>query len=283
MQWIRISLPPGQLNLPLFSGERSATAVTSWLAIFERAIKTYQWNEASAINTATTWLLTFELEHPTMSWSMMSTGLTDAFRPTFSHRDRRDQLASLRQPGTVGAYIDSFLEITLDIPSMTTEEKVDRFVRGLKSNIRCHVEAFDPTTLKDAQRLALSKSLAVTSSINDRLSAPTPADPMDLDALDMARGRRRFPRGKTRNHSTSGCVERRTCHNCGMTGHLRSNCRVSTTSRPSTGTPSRSRVMHIDDIIQAPSTNTPTVSSSSTDRELIDLGLDFDLECDSEP
>ncbi|CAO3588579.1 unnamed protein product [Absidia cylindrospora] len=112
----------------------------------------------------------------------MSTGLTDAFRPTFSQRDRRDQLASLRQSGTVGAYIDSFLEITLDIPSMTTEEKVDHFVRGLKSNIRCHVEAFDPTTLKDAQRLALSKSHAVTSSINDRLSAPTPADPMDLDA-----------------------------------------------------------------------------------------------------
>lgn len=66
----------------------------------------------------------------------------------------RDRLATLVQKTSVVAYIEEFLTVVLAISSMTEEEKVDKFTRGLRGQVHREVQVRQYNTLQDAMTLA---------------------------------------------------------------------------------------------------------------------------------
>ena len=61
--------------------------------------------------------------------------ISKRFNPADKARAARDKLAKWRQLKSVHIYSQSFLEIILDIPTITEEENIDRYSRGLKTFI----------------------------------------------------------------------------------------------------------------------------------------------------
>jgi len=73
------------------------------------------------------------------SWIAMKTGLLAEFYPTDIIRSARDRLAKIQQTGSVKEYVERFRNIELQIPDLSETEKLDRFRRGLKDNIRLQI------------------------------------------------------------------------------------------------------------------------------------------------
>ena len=55
-------------------------------------------------------------------------------------RVARDRISTLRQLGSVQDFTQRFLDLKVQIPSMTDEEAVEKYVRGLKPHIRRDLE-----------------------------------------------------------------------------------------------------------------------------------------------
>jgi len=73
------------------------------------------------------------------NWAMMKKCLLAEFYPTDVIRAARDRLAKLHQTSSVKDYVDRFRNIELEIPDLSESEKVDRFRRGLKDDVRLQV------------------------------------------------------------------------------------------------------------------------------------------------
>lgn len=100
---------------------------------------------------ALTWWRTVKQGPPesrVVTWDAFKQNIRLAFKPINSIKVARDRLAALRQTTSVRAYATAFRNVTLDIPSMTDEEKLDRFMRGLKRKTREQVELKEPATFK---------------------------------------------------------------------------------------------------------------------------------------
>lgn len=76
------------------------------------------------------------------------------FRSINAEKTARDRLASLRQIYSVEAYTHAFRNLALEIPGMREEEKLDKYLRDLKNDIRIQVELQDPKSLDEAATLA---------------------------------------------------------------------------------------------------------------------------------
>jgi len=98
------------------------------------------------------------------TWTSMKKGLLAEFYPTDVIRAARDRLASLRQTGSVKDYADRFRNIELQIPDLSESEKVDRFRRGLKDDVRLQVTL--PPALREADFATL---LATAIEVDDIL------------------------------------------------------------------------------------------------------------------
>ncbi len=58
-----------------------------------------------------------------------------AIRNAEQNQDRRDKLARWKQTKDVSSFNEDFQKILLDIPTITIEEQLDRYARGLKTYI----------------------------------------------------------------------------------------------------------------------------------------------------
>ena len=72
----------------------------------------------------------------------------------YNPKAARDKLASLKQTGSVKAYNDLFLGTILEIPTISEEEQLDRYIRGLKEKVYIEVELREPSNLKEAMHIA---------------------------------------------------------------------------------------------------------------------------------
>lgn len=86
-----------------------------------------------------------------MTCNDFSEGLLAYFRPVFSIRQYRDQLAACRQETEVADYIDCFHNIIMKIPNVTEDEKIDHFVRSLVPQARSHVLSYVPEEMINAE------------------------------------------------------------------------------------------------------------------------------------
>jgi len=80
--------------------------------------------------------------------------ITETFQSVNPVRAARDQLARMRQTGSVSGYAAAFRNTALEIPGITDDEKKDRFIRGLKQRTQEEVTIRDPSTFEEAVRIA---------------------------------------------------------------------------------------------------------------------------------
>lgn len=172
---------------------------------------------------------------PIKTWDHFAAALRQQFRPVNTAKTARDRLVNLRQTRSVQDYAYHFRSIIIDIPGMTEDEKIDRFVRGLKDRIRQEVDLREPGTLDKAISLAdRYDAMLFRASKNDREFRPArsyapkataaapaaPADPdaMDIDSLQQTRRAPLTDDERDRLRRTGRCFH------CRQHGHIKANC-----------------------------------------------------------
>jgi hypothetical protein len=88
------------------------------------------------------------------TWAEFCSKLTAEFTPINEVKDVRNRLASLIQTTSVQDHIYRFRTTVLEIPGITEDEQLDRFIRGLKFRTQREVILRNPTTLQDAMETA---------------------------------------------------------------------------------------------------------------------------------
>ncbi|KAI7869451.1 hypothetical protein BDF14DRAFT_1781156 [Spinellus fusiger] len=133
----------------------------------------------------------------------------------------------------IAKYVDAFRDAMLDVPNMTNAKALDKFVRGLCTNVRTNL-------LREAMRMALAHKNG--SQIGQRNMFPSQgfqpfhpstqptayhprpikyskATPMDLDPKSLPPRTRTF-NSKSQDHSGVACFW------CKKTGHMKCNCQA---------------------------------------------------------
>ena len=107
------------------------------------------------IGAARTWWRAQEASgSPPTTWAAFKASFLEAFQTIDAERMARDRMENLKQRASVSDYANQFSGLLLEVPEMHPADAVYRFVRGLKPQIRLHVELQRPTTVNDAIRLA---------------------------------------------------------------------------------------------------------------------------------
>ena len=86
------------------------------------------------------------------NWHEFAAALREQFRPENWSRRGRDELATMYQYAkeSVADFLHRFRATCLKIEHLSEEEKLDRFVRALVSDVRLQVELRNPATFNDA-------------------------------------------------------------------------------------------------------------------------------------
>lgn len=126
--------------------------------------------------------------------------------------------------------MDEFQDVLLDLPRVSDDEALDRFVRGLKDDARIHVLTKEPRSLEEATRFAIAYDSAkqtgifVSTNHHDRM----PNDPMDLSvlvqqlyAMNIANNNHQ-PRERVHIRTNRNII----CHWCKKSGHVIAECRT---------------------------------------------------------
>jgi dUTP pyrophosphatase len=91
---------------------------------------------------------------PLPNWKQFEKLIGKKFKPVNAVKTARDTLARLRQTSSVKAYNATFTSTILEIPNISEEEVIDKYVRGLKEKVRIEVELREPYDLDEAMRIA---------------------------------------------------------------------------------------------------------------------------------
>ena len=127
---------------------------------------------------------------PPTTWATFQTAFLEAFQTLDAKRIAWDSMENLRQRTSVTDYANHFSGLLLEIPHMHPADAIYQFVKGLKPQIRVHVELQRPPTVNDAMHLAQAADSAVYHTRPAYLdNGPTPPptyqgpQPMQLGAL----------------------------------------------------------------------------------------------------
>jgi hypothetical protein len=181
------------------------------------------------------------------------TALVDYFQPVSAQMLARDEMATLSQHGSVKAYTTAFKRCLTNIPDMVDPERMDKYYRGLKRDIRIQVALSRVTTFDAMVEVAERTDVIM---FQGRRSFPRPppgrfaprsaggAVPMDLGAVNFRPNGARFqpkpPQQQRRTYAQVAVAPRRFprltpeererlrenngCFYCRGTGHFMSEC-----------------------------------------------------------
>jgi hypothetical protein len=90
----------------------------------------------------------------TMTWRQFTAAITQQFKPLNASKIARDRLHRLRQTGSVLQLTTMFNTLCADVPTMSEDEKMDKFRRACKPAIQQKLELEDPRTLFQMQMMA---------------------------------------------------------------------------------------------------------------------------------
>jgi len=166
-------------------------------------------------------------------WRSFKNALTEQFKPVNAVKTARDKLASIKQVKSVQEYSANFRSLVLEIPGITEDEKIDRFSRGLKDNVRLEVELREPATLNEAIKVAdrydtitFQHNKARPESAKRQTALPAPTGPIPMD-IDNSRYRKLTEKDKEQ------LMKNRACFYCRKLGHMISSCPARNAKKPS--------------------------------------------------
>ena len=119
------------------------------------------------------------------TWPQFCESIHREFVPSDYVRRARDRLRRLKQTGSVSKYLSEFRNIILTLPGVTEGEKLDKFVQGLKHNVRLEVLKSTASTFEDASSIALrvDSALWTFKDTSGNLSVPSSSgySPMEIE------------------------------------------------------------------------------------------------------
>ncbi len=158
-----------KVRLPdTYGGERDAIKITNWtFAVFQYMSladipeqKQVLFASTLLTDEALSWFRyqfrdsTIDTNPILANWPLFQSALREYFEPPNNQRRLRDFWAQAQQNTTVSQYVAQLKDIALQLPTITAEEFLDKFIRGLKPRTRSEVELRDPQNIKEAIRAA---------------------------------------------------------------------------------------------------------------------------------
>lgn len=234
-----------------YHGDRSPGAIESWIRTMERylqltSLDDHEWVPFAVMklrDEAEEWWQQRSYRGSAISeWHDFRKEIITEFRPLNATQQARDKLAVLHQTGTVIDYVAQFRGVRIQIPTMTDEEALDRFTRGLQDDIRAHVVTRFPATSEEAQRMALAYESArnirhelLSNTTLSRQDTRTPeylrsdgVAPMDLDVIRnrpfQQSWRNNGVQPRYRSYRPTSNMHDKQCYNCGGMGHVARLC-----------------------------------------------------------
>jgi len=205
----------------LFSGRRDSVAVNTWLYQVEMYLNLLQvsnpqinLDEGTKVAFASTllkgtaaqwWYMLVQSGNAPTQWDAFLAKVRMEFIPQDSVARARDKLRALRQKTSVLAYLNEFRNIVMVIPGISDDEKLDKFVSGLKPEVILDVRKSRPADFESAAQIALTIDSALFSmgmynrGTNDGGSSSGTV-PMDIGNVESGR-RRTDKRSKPRSYS----------------------------------------------------------------------------------
>ncbi len=118
------------------------------------------------------------------------------FQPINKVKSARDKLAIWKQTKDVSLYNETFLKIIIDIPNISTDEVIDRYMRGLKAEISQELCTTTYDSLTTLMSHALSVEAAKKSFLRSRTTYSRPINPTNYNhpvSMDISNTRMRNP------------------------------------------------------------------------------------------
>lgn len=221
-----------------------------WLFQFEQYVEVLciprsNWSRLAATyldGKAATWWRGLVKQQPGESpngitWDDFKSGLIATFKPVNASKIARDKLAVLKQDKSVSSYNSRFTELILEIEDIHESEKLDRYIRGLKRDVKMEVEKSEPNNLAQAMKIAqrydsisyYSRQLAYNPNDHQHNNSRDHA-PMDISAINHTRNNTTNNKKKPTSpqqlsrQEFAYCQRNKLCIRCKEPGHLARNC-----------------------------------------------------------
>ena len=151
-----------------------------------------------------------------------------AFETMDPARQARDRLDGLSQRTSVTEYNTLFNELMLGLSDMHANDRLHAYIKGLKPVVRVQVELARPTTLRDAQDLAVRVDTTLYRGRNSRAytgfrrhnnngsghnAGPSPMELGNIETANLS----------SADQEGSNPYGRK-CWTCGATDHLKRDC-----------------------------------------------------------
>jgi hypothetical protein len=169
------------------------------------------------------------------TWNQFKIALRDHFLPANAMRSARDQLAKLKQLGSVQDYLTRFNSLCLEVDDLSEAEKLDKFIRGLKPKVQEQLELNPSSTINLVTAAATAdridqiqfnytkKHQNYDKKLRPYITVHQPSDvvPMDIDNMSIQ------PQQKLAKLSDAEKTELRkkgACFRCRQPGHIAPHC-----------------------------------------------------------
>ena len=127
-----------------FHANKDANLVRSWVLQVDLYFAAVSEPDSTKLNYAVAllrenaliWWQSLKPEERPRDWPSLGQLMINYFAPLSATINARDRLAKLQQKSSVRIYTDEFKRLVLNIPDISEPEKMDRYRRGLKTQVK---------------------------------------------------------------------------------------------------------------------------------------------------
>lgn len=222
-----------------FEGKRDSLTVETWLYQVDVYLNLLQVANPNVViddgtrvafattllkdNAARWWFMLVQAGQAPGQWENFKVALRTEFVPQDSERRNRDKLRNLRQTSSVAGYLTIFRNLVIGIPGMNEAEKLDRFIAGLRNEVKLEVLKSNPADLNAASQIALNVDNALYGAgMYYRGSFGGNAGPQPMDIGNVEGGThyrgKSFKKGKKKKTQREKDLENNACFKCHTKG-----------------------------------------------------------------